>query len=80
MQRYLYEHSQLPGHTGLFEDIYVTLIDKTDPWAPTKREDYWIPTLKAKALCDLMFRVVTEVLSYIVVVQLFLFLDLDDLL
>ena len=25
------------------------LIDKTDPRAPTKREDYWIHTLKTKA-------------------------------
>ena len=42
MQRHLYEHFQL-------QDTYVTLIDKTDPRAPTKREDYWIHTLKTKA-------------------------------
>ena len=29
--------------------VYVTLIDKTDPREPTKREDYWIHTLKTKA-------------------------------
>ena len=40
MQRHLYKHFQLPGHT---------LIDKTDPRAPTKCEDYWIHTLKTKA-------------------------------
>ena len=47
--RQLYKHSQLPGHTGFLQDIYVTLIDKIDPRAPTKREDYWIHTLKTKA-------------------------------
>ena len=40
MQRHLYEHFQLPGHTGLLQDNYVTLTDKTDPTAPTKCEDY----------------------------------------
>ena len=53
MQRHLYEHFQLPGHTGFLQDTYVTLIDKTDPRAPTKREDYWIRTLKTKALMGL---------------------------
>ena len=49
MQRHLYEHFQLPGHTGFLQDTYVTLIDKTDPRAPTKREDYQIHTLKIEA-------------------------------
>ena len=31
------------------EDVTVTLIDKSDPSNPTKREDYWIYTLKTKA-------------------------------
>ena len=31
------------------QDTYVTLIDKTDPRAPTKHKDYWIHTLKTKA-------------------------------
>ena len=79
MQRHIYEHFQLPGHAGFLQDTYVTLIDKTDSRAPTKREDYWIHTLKTKAACDLMLKVVTELLSYIVIVQLFLFLDLDGL-
>ena len=35
------------------QDTYVTLIDKTDPRAPTKREDYWIHTLKTKAAMGL---------------------------
>ena len=49
MQRHLYEHFQLPGYMGFLQDTYVTLIDKNDPRAPTKREDYWIHTLKKKA-------------------------------
>ena len=40
IQRHFDEHFQLPGHTGFFQDTYVTLIDNTDPRAPTKREDY----------------------------------------
>ena len=49
MQRHLYKHFQLPGHTGVLQDTYVTLIDKTDPRASAKREGYWIHTLKTKA-------------------------------
>ena len=40
MQRHLYKHFLLPGHTGFLQDTFVTLIDKTNPRAPTKREDY----------------------------------------
>ena len=39
----------IPDHSGFLNDISVTLIDKTDPTDPTKREDYWIHTLKTKA-------------------------------
>ena len=49
MQRHLYEHFQLPGHTGFLQDTYVTLTNKTDPRAPTKHEDYSIHSLKTKA-------------------------------
>ena len=31
MQRHLYIHFQLPGHTGFLQDTYVTLIDQTYP-------------------------------------------------
>ena len=40
---------QLLSHTGFLQDTYVTLIDNSDPRAPTKREDYWFHTLKTKA-------------------------------
>ena len=49
MQRHLYEHFNLPDHSGFLNDVSVTLIDKTDPTDPTKREDYWIHTLKTNA-------------------------------
>ena len=48
MQGNLYEYFQLPGHTGFWQDTYVTLINKTDARAHTKREDYWIHNLKTK--------------------------------
>ena len=43
MQRHLYEHFTLSGHSG-FLYVSITMIDKTDPSCPTKREDYWIDT------------------------------------
>ena len=49
MQRHLYEHFNLPGHYGFLNDVSGTLISKADPNDPTKREDYWIQTLKTKA-------------------------------
>ena len=49
MQKHLYEHFDLPGHTNLLEDVTVTFTDKTDPRDPTEREVYWIYTLKTKA-------------------------------
>ena len=48
MQRDLYEHFTLPGHSGFLHDVSIALIDKTDSSCPTKREDYWIGTLKTK--------------------------------
>ena len=48
MQRHLYEHFNLPGHSGFLNDVSVTLIDKTDPKDPTEGEDFWIQTLKTK--------------------------------
>ena len=42
MQRHLYEHFNLPGHSGFLNDVSVTLIDKTVPKDLTKQEDFWI--------------------------------------
>ena len=49
MQRHLYEHFNLPDQSLFLNDVSVTLIDKTDPTDPTKREDYWIQTPRTKA-------------------------------
>ena len=49
MERHLYEHFPLPGLSGFLHDVSITLINKTDPSSPTKREDYWIDSLKIKA-------------------------------
>ena len=48
MQRHLYEYFNLPGQAGFLNDASVTLIDKTDPKDPTKRDDYWNHTLNTK--------------------------------
>ena len=42
MQRHLYEHFNLPGHSGFLNGVSATVIDKTDPGDPTKWEDFWI--------------------------------------
>ena len=54
MQKHLYEHFTLPGHSGFLHGS-VTLIDKTDPSCSTKRENYWIDILKTKAPMGLNF-------------------------
>ena len=41
--------------TPVFLMMCVTLTDKTDPSCPTKRENYWIDTLKIKAPMGLNF-------------------------
>ena len=43
-----YEHFNLSGHAGFLNEVSLTLIDKTDHKNPTKREHYWIHTLKNK--------------------------------
>ena len=44
MQRHLYEHFTSSGHSGFLYDVSITMIGKTVPSCPTKREDYWIDT------------------------------------
>ena len=48
MQTHLYNHFTLVGHSGFLHDVSIALADKTDPSFPTKREGYWIDTLKTK--------------------------------
>ena len=49
MQQDLFEHVQRAEHTGFVEDVYINFIDMTDPFIPTKREDYWRQTLTSLA-------------------------------
>ena len=37
-------HFNLQGHSGFVKEVSVTLINKTDPKNPAKREEYWIHT------------------------------------
>ena len=46
MQEHLYEHFYSDGHNGFFEDVEITLINKTDGRNPKSRESYWMRTLK----------------------------------
>ena len=49
IQEHLYKHFETERHSGFREDVSVMLIDKIDGSNPTKRETYWIRTLKTIA-------------------------------
>ena len=53
IQEHLYKHFKSERHTEFLDDISITLIDKTDGSNPTKREKYWMRTLKTFALYGL---------------------------
>ena len=79
MQRHLYKHFQLPGHTCFLQDaMLLSLIRPILGHTLGVKISGFIP-LRQKRLWDVMLKVVTEFLSYIAIVQLFLFLDLDNL-
>ena len=40
-----HQHFLGQGHNGLLNDCDITLIDKSDPFSPTQRENFWITTL-----------------------------------
>ena len=46
MQQHFHEDFNSTGHTGFLNDVLITLIDKTDGSNPTKREYFWIRTLR----------------------------------
>ena len=50
MKKHLHERFTLSGHSSFLYDVSTKLIGKTDHSFLTKREDYWIDTLKIKAL------------------------------
>ena len=45
-QKFLQNHFLQDDHHGFLGDVEVTLIDKTQASDPTKREYYWMATLK----------------------------------
>ena len=49
MQQHLYEHFASEGYCSFFKDVTMTLIDKTDPKNPNRREHCWRHTLKTMA-------------------------------
>ena len=40
MQQHMLEHFVSSGHTGFIEDVCIVFIDKTEPFIPTKHQDY----------------------------------------
>ena len=53
MQEHLLEHFKKNGHNGVFGNVSITPIDKTDNKNPKGIENYWMRTLKIYALFEL---------------------------
>ena len=52
MQEHLYKHFESEHYSGFHDDVSVIIIDKTDKTGgsnPTKKETYWMQTLKTIA-------------------------------
>ena len=49
MQEHVFKHFSSMDHNGFLNDVSITFINKEDPSAPLKREDYWRRTLKSMA-------------------------------
>ena len=49
MQKHLYKQFCSSNHNCFISDVLVTIIDKTDPYDPLKKEDYWRNILKTMA-------------------------------
>ena len=86
MQIHLFEHSsyqvilaffKIPGHTGFF--TYLLSLVRPIPGHPLSVKITGFIPLRQNHLWDLMLKMVTEFISSIVIVQLFIFLDLDGL-
>ena len=81
MQRHLYEHFNLPGHSGFLNDVSITLIDKTDLKDPTKQEDFWIqfkplqPKLHWDITLKMVFRCNSLYFASLIIFMDRLFLD-----
>ena len=55
---------QSSGHTVYVEDVCITFTDKTDPFIPTKLQDYWRQKLKTWLHMALILRKVFSCLGY----------------
>ena len=57
MQEHLFRHFLSPDHNSFLNDISVTLIDKTDPSDPLKRENYSDPLKRTNNLSGTLMTV-----------------------
>ena len=49
MQQHLYAHFYSESHNEFLENVFISLVDKTDGFQPKKRKNYWMGTLKTLA-------------------------------
>ena len=49
MQKYLQDYFLSEDNDGLLNDVEITLIDKTDPSDPERREQFWRTKLRTLA-------------------------------
>ena len=49
MQKYLHAHFLSKDRDGLLNNVEITLIDKTDPSDPERREEFWRTKLRTLA-------------------------------
>ena len=49
MQKYSHDHFLSEDHYGLLNNVEITLIDKTDPSVPERREEFWRAKLRTLA-------------------------------
>ena len=64
MQKYLHDHYfSSENHVGLLNNAEITLIDKTDPSDPERREEFWRTKLHILALLGL--NIVEQSIYYI---------------
>ena len=53
MQKYLHDHFSSKDHYDLLNNVEITLIDKTDPLDPERKEEFWKAKLRTLALLGL---------------------------
>ena len=63
MQKYLQDHLLSEDHDGLLNNVEITLIDKTDPSDPERREEFW--RTKLRTLAPLGLNIAEQSIYYI---------------